>query len=224
MPAALKNMEREKQGDIFVVNGEGNNKFSRPSSPEPMSPEIAPLVATLLAQINQPLRLDSPEPSEEGMAEQETRLSGDLAQQGLTSAQKRDTLTSEDRLLMLPVKRELPWRPGVDPEAGIEKGGESRRKQIRYGCLLATRGDIAPVSCTSCLNGRGKFSLCIALEGFFKGACAGCQLGGGPNRCSIKTEDEGKLHVSVLVRTPADDYFPRYTEKASSRKDNSIPS
>jgi hypothetical protein len=98
-------------------------------------------------------------------------------------------MTTEERLLAMPEKRAMPWRPGVDPGADIETGGESRRKQIRFGCLLATRGDVVPAPCVSCANGRGKFSVCVADPTLFRGACAGCQLSGRPNRCSIKQGD-----------------------------------
>jgi hypothetical protein len=101
----------------------------------------------------------------------------------------------EERLQAMPEKRPMPWRPGVEPGAEIETGGDSRRKQIRFGCLLATRGDVAPVPCNSCANGRGKFKVCVALEGYFKGACASCQLSGRPNRCSIKQGDGKHLQL-----------------------------
>jgi hypothetical protein len=87
----------------------------------------------------------------------------------------------EARLRQLPEKRELPWRPGVDPV--IEKGGEPRRRQIRLAQLLATRGEVQYPPCTRCANGRGKFKVCIALPGYFKGACASCSVS---NRCSIR--------------------------------------
>lgn len=110
----------------------------------------------------------------------------------------------EDRLLMMPEKRPLPWREGVEAGADNETGGESRRKQIRFGCLLATRGEIQSTPCQSCANGRGKFSLCIALEGFFKGACASCQLSGRPNRCSIKkNDDEGPIAGPNVLLPPS---------------------
>lgn len=98
--------------------------------------------------------------------------------------------------MAMPEKRTMPWRPGVDPGADIETGGESRRKQIRFGCLLATRGDVVPTPCVSCANGRGKFSVCVADPSLFRGACAGCQLSGRPNRCSIKQGD-GMLSLST---------------------------
>lgn len=106
-----------------------------------------------------------------------------------------NALTTEERLLAMPEKRPMPWRPGVDAGADIETGGESRRKQIRFGCLLATRGDVVPTPCVSCANGRGKFSVCVADPSLFRGACAGCQLSGRPNRCSIKQSD-GELEVA----------------------------
>lgn len=54
------------------------------------------------------------------------------------------------------------------------------------------------VPCNSCANGRGKFSVCVALEGFFKGACASCQLSGRPNRCSIKSSEGGRFCMFSL--------------------------
>lgn len=101
--------------------------------------------------------------------------------------------TMEERLQMMPAKRTLPWRDGVEAGSELETGGDSRRKQIRFGCLLATRGNVVPDPCASCAAERGKFALCIALPGFFKGACASCQLSGRPNRCSIKTLDDSKF-------------------------------
>lgn len=92
----------------------------------------------------------------------------------------------EARLRQLPEKRELPWRPGVDPVTVIEKGGESRRRQIRLAQLLATRGEVQYPPCTLCANGRGKFKVCIALPGYFKGACASCGHASYSNRCSIR--------------------------------------
>ena len=101
----------------------------------------------------------------------------------------------------MPEKRPMPWRPGVDAGADIETGGESRRKQIRFGCLLATRGDVVSAPCVSCANGRGKFSICVADPSLFRGACAGCQLSGRPNRCSIKQSDgEFALDLEWFLR------------------------
>jgi len=108
----------------------------------------------------------------------------------------------EERLVQMKEVRPLPWRDGVEPGADNETGGESRRKQIRFGCLLATRGEIQEVPCNSCANGRGKFRHCIALDGFFKRACASCQLSGRPNRCSIKKNDD--VVESPTVNTPGD--------------------
>jgi Protein of unknown function (DUF3716) len=143
-----------------------------------MSPEIGPLVANLLAQIDTPQHLESPEPLEDttnqNLGESNSR-DNQPTQRTPKQSQRTGVTTMEERLLMMPEKRSLPWRQGVEPGAEIETGGDSRRKQIRFGCLLATRGDVAPVPCNSCANGRGKFSVCVILEGYFKGACASCQ-------------------------------------------------
>lgn len=120
----------------------------------------------------------------------------------------------EERLQAMPEKRPLPWRPGVEPGAEIETGGDSRRKQIRFGCLLATRGDVAPIPCNSCANGRGKFNVCVALEGYFKGACASCQLSGRPNRCSIKQNDDVALSPNIDT-TDREDVPMKEPEKTS---------
>ncbi|TVY23195.1 hypothetical protein LHYA1_G007765 [Lachnellula hyalina] len=175
-------------GDTIIVKGE--DEWSRPSSQESdMSPELEPLVNHLLSQIN-PQHLESPEPIEGDIPLINPRI------EQIAPKQKPRivNLTMEERLQMMPEKRPLPWRPGVEAGADNETGGDSRRKQIRFGCLLATRGETQNPPCNSCSNGRGKFDMCVALEGFFKGACASCQLSGRPNRCSIKVND---------VRTPA---------------------
>jgi hypothetical protein len=169
-------------GDTIVVKGEYR---SRTSSQDSFSPEIEPLVANLLSKINP--RLESPEPYEDtpsGVERPNTQLDRTPIRR-----LKANATTMEDRLQQMPELRPLPWRPGVQEGADVETGGDSRRKQIRFGCLLATRGQVQIPGCNSCVNGRGKFSLCIALDGYFKGACASCQLSGRPNRCSIKKED-----------------------------------
>lgn len=131
-------------------------------------------------------------PSTYGDREQDTTPDTRPSARSTPNPNKRprpNVMTTEERLLAMPEKRAMPWRPGVDPGADIETGGESRRKQIRFGCLLATRGDVVPIPCVSCANGRGKFSVCVADPSLFRGACAGCQLSGRPNRCSIKQSD-----------------------------------
>ncbi len=190
--------EEEYHGDTIVVKGE-YPWSSRPSSPESMSPEID--VTNLLAQINTPRNLESPEPFEDDISPQNppTNTRPQPRDHRTTkSRQKLVATTMEERLMAMPQLRELPWREGVEAGADNETGGESRRKQIRFGCLLATRGDIQEVPCNSCANGRGKFNVCVALDGYFKGACASCQLSGRPNRCSIKKNDGNLLNLIVL--------------------------
>ncbi|TVY93412.1 hypothetical protein LAWI1_G002955 [Lachnellula willkommii] len=183
-------------GDTIIVKGE--DEWSGPSSQESdMSPELEPLVNHLLSQIT-PQHLESPEPLEGDTSPTNPRVDK------IASKQKPRVvnLTMEERLQTMPEIRPLPWRAGVEPGADNETGGDSRRKQIRFGCLLATRGEVQNPPCNSCANGRGKFDTCVALEGFFKGACASCQLSGRPNRCSIKVNDD-LPESSPAVRTPA---------------------
>ncbi|PMD47597.1 hypothetical protein L207DRAFT_551109 [Hyaloscypha variabilis F] len=195
MPPTL---EEDDYHDTIVIKGEYHSHWSRPSSPESMNNEIElepQVVANLLAQINTPRHLESPEPLDEDVStpnvpSDRPDLQLDQASSRLPRQRHRPNVTTmEERLMMMPERRPLPWRDGVEPGADNETGGESRRKQIRFGCLLATRGDIQEVPCNSCANGRGKFKVCVALEGYFKGACASCQLSGRPNRCSIKKND-----------------------------------
>ncbi len=197
MPPTLEDDEDDyHRADTITVKGEYNwPHAAAPESPESMSPEID--VDRLLAQINTaaPRDLESPEPLEEDVSPsnpipQHTPSQSDQFNTSFSKTRGRPVgTTMEDRLMMMPEKRPLPWREGVEPGADNETGGESRRKQIRFGCLLATRGDVQAVPCNSCANGRGKFNVCVALDGYFKGACASCQLSGRPNRCSIKKND-----------------------------------
>jgi hypothetical protein len=212
MPPTLEEgVEDEYHGDIIVVKGE-YPAWSRISSPSSMSPEID--VANLLAQINAPQNLDYPQQLEGGNTN--SLPSPDHRPQPRTTrtpktGQKVVISTMEDRLMAMPEKRPLPWRDGVEAGAENETGGESRRKQIRFGCLLATRGDIQENPCMSCANGRGKFRVCVALDGYFKGACASCQLSGRPNRCSIKKGDGEyflQTSTSLLTRLPDDPESP----------------
>jgi hypothetical protein len=180
--------------DTIVVKGDYGWLPSSPESNESMSPEVALLGAYSLAQSNTPQILESPEPLDEDIPSPSNNISKPRSNPAHRSPkhikrQRANVTTMEERLQAMPEKRPMPWRPGVEPGAEIETGGDSRRKQIRFGCLLATRGDVAPIPCNSCANGRGKFNVCVALEGYFKGACASCQLSGRPNRCSIKQND-----------------------------------
>jgi hypothetical protein len=193
MPPGLDE-DGQYQSDIIAVKCEP----SRLSSPGIMSPELEPLVNHLLAQMNPShhnphQQLESPEPLEGDMNYNHNTVyaTPQLSQpaQRTPRSRQKPLLTMEERLQLMPEKRPLPWRPGVEAGADNETGGDSRRKQIRFGCLLATRGEVQAVPCNSCTNGRGKFEICVALEGFFKGACASCQLSGRPNRCSIKEQD-----------------------------------
>ncbi|RDL35727.1 uncharacterized protein BP5553_06339 [Venustampulla echinocandica] len=244
MPPSAEGEGEEEvyHGHAIVVKGEYD--LSRPSSQDgTMSgPELEPLVNQLLAQMN-PQHLESPEPLEDLPSTNfnnsnnhhpyATPQSHQPAQSESKSRQRPNAPTMEERLQQMQEKRPLPWRPGVEPGADNETGGESRRKQIRFGCLLATRGEVQTVPCNSCANGRGKFDVCVALEGFFKGACASCQLSGRPNRCSIKQIDdvaESSPHNTpggvplnngqdpTLQRTPSDGPKPK-----RRRKNNAVP-
>ncbi|KAJ8071779.1 hypothetical protein OCU04_002093 [Sclerotinia nivalis] len=187
---------RSRDDDTIIVKGDGDEEWAAPSSPESIGSDIDFEPKNKMA-IDTPQNLESPEPEQADGASVASVSSA--AKQNSTTKPKylnqisfRDpgSSTMEERLQMMPAKRPLPWRDGVEAGSELETGGDSRRKQIRFGCLLATRGNEVENPCHSCANGRGKFELCIALPGFFKGACASCQLSGRPNRCSIKTNED----------------------------------
>ncbi|PQE31299.1 hypothetical protein CJF32_00001903 [Rutstroemia sp. NJR-2017a WRK4] len=202
--------------DTIVVKGDVESSI--PSSPVSIGSDIE---REPRGAMNTPQHLESPEPESSDRAtgpRAVTSGSGhnnnvDSTPAYLHQIPHKDpsSASMEERLQMMPLQRSLPFRDTVEPGAELEVGGNSRRKQIRFGCLLATRGDIAPEPCASCANGRGKFTACIALPGFFKGACASCQLSGRPNRCSIKKhEDEAEasspspsIQDQTQDRTPA---------------------
>ena len=188
-------MPPEEDADTIIVKGE--QQWSHPSTPSSTTSFTGPPSTNPLAQSSIPHHLESPEPLEDDVPSRPENP--DFAHQilGTSRRYKKESATMEERLQSMPEKRKLPWRPGVEAGAEVETGGESRRKQIRFGCLLATRGDVADPPCLSCANGRGKFALCVALEGYFKGACASCQLSGRPNRCSIKI-GEGKFFKFLM--------------------------
>ncbi|CZT43645.1 uncharacterized protein RSE6_03711 [Rhynchosporium secalis] len=193
----------------------------------------------ILAKINTPRNLESPEPFEENIsATNYAHLNSQPLHTPQPTPKQRSRLvapTMEDRLQQMPKLRELPWRDGVEDGADNETGGESRRKQIRFGCLLATRGEIQQVPCQSCANGRGKFNVCVALDGYFKGACASCQLSGRPNRCSIKKNEAGEIAGSPSLNPPLtgdhsplrnNDHQPPHIESPQHKRrkiENSVP-
>ncbi|KAG9242546.1 hypothetical protein BJ878DRAFT_514855 [Calycina marina] len=182
-------MPPDNEHDTVLLKGE---QWSHPSTPtdRPPSTKLPGLAPTTREA---PQTLESPEPSSASPPPRPDTTESSTTQTPGTSTSRRhkkDSQTMEERLQSMPERRKLPWRPGVEAGAEVETGGESRRKQIRFGCLLATRGEVAEPPCLSCANGRGKFALCVALEGYFKGACASCQLSGRPNRCSIKQVDD----------------------------------
>ncbi|EDN93924.1 predicted protein [Sclerotinia sclerotiorum 1980 UF-70] len=187
---------RSRDDNTIIVNGDGDEEWAAPSSPDSIGSDIDFEPKNKMA-IDTPQDLESPEP-EQADGASVASVSPAVKQKGTTKPKYLNQIsfrdpgssTMEERLQMMPAKRPLPWRDGVEAGSELETGGDSRRKQIRFGCLLATRGNEVESPCHSCANGRGKFELCIALPGFFKGACASCQLSGRPNRCSIKTNED----------------------------------
>ncbi|KAH6717203.1 hypothetical protein BKA61DRAFT_319526 [Leptodontidium sp. MPI-SDFR-AT-0119] len=220
-PSPEEDDDEEYQGDTIIVKGEyrwqPDDKADSMSSPG----------IDILAKINTPRNLESPEPFEEDIsAANYTHLNNRPQQTPQRTPKPRTRLiapTMEERLQQMPKLRELPWRDGVEEGADNETGGESRRKQIRFGCLLATRGEIQEVPCQSCANGRGKFNVCVALDGYFKGACASCQLSGRPNRCSIKKNEAGEIAGSPTLNPPLPEEISPLRSNNHQPPQNNLP-
>ncbi|KAL3418380.1 hypothetical protein PVAG01_10096 [Phlyctema vagabunda] len=174
------------EDDVDIKNEEGwsSDNF------QDVDKALAPLVTNLVAQMTP----QSPELSSTGTVSHAGASRLQPSDDANTAVPRRRYAHGmEERLAAMPEVRPMPWRPGTEVPDELETGGESRRKQIRFACLLATRGNVVQVPCRTCSNGRGKFSECIALDAFFKGACASCQMSGRPNRCSIKQQDDSKI-------------------------------
>src|SRR4051812_10295641 len=124
-----------KAEDTIVVKG--NYSWSHPSTDSNGSPLRTPS----LPQSNTFQNLESPEfLDEEIPTTGSDKLNTGAVPTILSPNYIKRQLTMEERLQAMPEKRPLPWRPGIEPGAEVETGGDSRRKQIRFGCLLATRG------------------------------------------------------------------------------------
>ena len=125
-------VDQVNAGDTIFV------KVERPSSPEsPSTPEISPLVANLLAQIHNSITSHQQLLLSPGPEDSTGDNGGDNQQPGAAVFVQINTRSRqknmEEKLLAMPERRELPWREGVEPGAETETGGESRRKQIRFG-------------------------------------------------------------------------------------------
>jgi len=92
-----------------------------------------------------------------------------------------------DDLRTLPEIRSIPWKAGqeLSPEQSIE----AQRVQTKGACLLATRGQVRDPPCSHCSKDLGRFTLCIALDDWFNGACATCQLATRANQCEFRKPD-----------------------------------
>ena len=89
-----------------------------------------------------------------------------------------------DRIRAHPVLREIPWLDGQ--ELSVSQINASIRTQQKGALLVVTRGNIQPQSCHRCANGNGRFTECIALDGFYSGSCATCVFPSKGNSCSLR--------------------------------------
>lgn len=104
-----------------------------------------------------------------------------------------------DELRALPEIRSIPWKAGKELPA--EASTEAQRVQTRGACLLVTRGEIRDPPCSHCSKDLGRFSACIALDSFFNGACATCQLATRANLCDFRKPDTLRMRCYQWART-----------------------
>lgn len=87
-----------------------------------------------------------------------------------------------ESLRSLPLKRTVPWREGHEAHGDIEL----MRSQQRHAILMAERGQVRDPPCRLCENGNGCFTVCVALDGFFGGACSSCVFPSKGSMCSLR--------------------------------------
>ena len=104
-----------------------------------------------------------------------------------------------DELRVLPEIRPIPWRAGK--ELSHEQSIEAQRVQTRGACLLVTRGEVRDPPCSHCSKELGRFSMCVASDDWFNGACATCQLATRANQCDFRRPDTLRmlLHYRLSV-------------------------
>jgi len=102
------------------------------------------------------------------------------------------TASSLEQLKNLPPKRELPWRAGLE----LTDDYEFKRPQQKGAVFLAARGEVQSQPCRICENGNGRFTLCVALDQYFGGACASCVFPSKGSQCTLrKDKEDGKFDV-----------------------------
>ena len=47
-------------------------------------------------------------------------------------------------------------------------------------------GIVAAPRCDHCVRGRGPFTICVTVDGYFGHACTNCHYGGAGQRCSFR--------------------------------------
>lgn len=110
---------------------------------------------------------------------------------GITPVQQQPIWKSKEwlkELKELPELREIPWKSGTQPASA-----NNRRESIA-ACIMATRGKIAQTPCTCCARGKGNFSFCISLPGWFNGSCANCHYGAQGSLCSFRGIQGWDMH------------------------------
>ena len=117
------------------------------------------------------------------------------------SASTTQRKTIEEQLNNMVEKRDIPWRTEDVKVSENHEHCRTRQNHIRVGILLASRGEEQEPKCEACEDGRGKFSICVALESLFNGSCASCYLGGVAHKCSFRQSNGiSPLNITTLRR------------------------
>ena len=166
--------EMASDTDEFIVVQEETGNLQRVSSRDSPATNI---------DINGDLKMDnSTSPAPEQRRRRSTRTTRP------SSSSSGDQL---DDLRALPEIRPIPWRTGK--ELSHEQSVEAQRVQTRGACLLVTRGQVRDPPCSHCSKDVGRFSLCVALDDWFNGACATCYLVARPNQCEFRRPDTSRM-------------------------------
>lgn len=120
----------------------------------------------------------------------ERHLKEDARRHDAPSQLRPEGSTYFHALEAMPTVRAIPWREGKD--LAPEKGLESARVQVRTGCILAIKGQVIEAKCDHCAQPQSRFTHCIALPNWFRGACAACVMRARGSQCTLRTSAEGR--------------------------------
>lgn len=111
-----------------------------------------------------------------------------------------------------PVKRPFGNRlEGADWTAKLDEMLENAEAALTY-----QRGEIAASPCTSCVEGKGPFLQCVALDGYLDGACCNCHWENNGASCS-KYIPPQELTAQAFFSRPEEPRSTTSTRKRTTR-------